>query len=116
MKLFTPYRIGQVVLPIESLEWDELADITRFGTKEKIREYTDNLKSDIRTNGIKKSPLVAWHLIKSLGSKFKVEKGHHRVQAMYELGYKHIRCDLTIYEYKDTEYITQGLKWLTTPH
>lgn len=116
MKLFTQHRLGQFNLPIESLEWDKLADIGVFKTEDKIKEYTDKLKTDIRANGLQKSPQVAWHLTKDLGSKFKVEKGHHRVQAMQELGYKLIKCNLTLYEYKDTEYMIRGLQWLITNH
>lgn len=114
MKLFTTHNLGLFKLPIESLEWDKLADITTFGTEAKIREYTDNLKTDIRANGLQKPVSVSWHLTKNLGDKFKVTKGHHRVQAMSELGYKTVKCNVVLYEYKDTEYLIRGLKWLTS--
>lgn len=56
----------------------------------KRKEYIRLLGEDIVKEGLKNPPLV-----KKEGKKYKVLQGHHRIQAMKDLGWKTIKCKVT---------------------
>ena len=108
------HSFGLVELPLSALEWNGKADWVQLKKQGiDIVPYLNNLHSSISKEGIKKPPVVEWHLnhTPSTGNKFHVKEGNHRLEVAHQLGIKKVLCEFQVVTY-DNEWIVTGLKHL----
>lgn len=106
--------LGQVELPLTALEWDCRADwiqLKKSGVE--LEYYIRDLKISMEKEGIKKPPVVEWHLnhTPSSSKKFRVKEGNHRCEVAHQLGWKRIKVEFQVVDYNN-EWIVDGLKHL----
>ena len=94
------YYFGPIDIPI-----DHLLPVRGSGKGETRLQYKEDFKNrvkdSIEKDGLKNPIDVIWYWNKQDIDKFVFGRGHNRVQACIELGWKSIPCYLRIYCYKN---------------
>ena len=108
------HSLGLIELPLSALEWNGKADwkqLKKSGVE--LEHYIRDLKFSMEKEGIKKPPVVEWHLNHnpSSGNKFRVKEGNHRLEVAHQLGFKKVLCEFQVITY-DNEWIVTGLRHL----
>ena len=108
------HSLGLIELPLSALEWNCVADYDKLKAEGiELEDYINKLRVSIEAEGIKKPPVVEWHLhhTSSSGNRFNVLEGNHRLEVALGLGIKKTLCEFRVITYGN-EWIVTGLKHL----